>query len=180
MRKHRRIRALAALAAVALLLPVPPASAATHEVDVQDNAYSPAEIEIDAGDTVHWTQTGNSGHSVTAEDGSFDSHPGCPGDCMANGDEFEHTFDEAGTFEYYCRIHGANGGAMRGTVTVQGEEGDAGTTADESDQDSSAADDRLPRTGTAAAWPVGAALLAGSLALSRAIRASRGARRRDR
>lgn len=182
MSGYSKAPALAALAVAALLLPLPPASAATHEVDVGDNDYSPTEIEIEVGDTVRWTHVGDGNHSVTAEDESFDSHPDCPADCMQNGDTFVHTFEDSGSYEYYCRIHGVNGGAMRGTVTVQGEEedGGAGPAADEGDEDSPAASRRLPRTGTAAAWPAGAALLAGSLALSRAIRASRGARRRRR
>lgn len=92
----------------------------TAEVTVVDSAYEPREVSIEAGGTVTWTQTGTLPHSVTADDGSFDSHPSCgSGACMGPGDTFQHTFTEPGTYAYYCRIHGGPGGAgMSGTVVV--------------------------------------------------------------
>lgn len=67
-----------------------------------------------------WTQTGSLPHSVTADDGSFDSHPDCAsGDCMQNGDTFSQSFSEPGEYAYYCRVHGGPGGVgMSGTVVV--------------------------------------------------------------
>ena len=111
---------VAAIAAT-LLLPGTGAHAADAAVDVQDDAFVPAEVTISVGDTVTWTQTGSNPHSVTADDGSFDSHPNCPGMCMAQGDTFQHTFEEAGTFAYHCRVHGGPGGAgMSGVIEVEG------------------------------------------------------------
>ena len=109
-----------ALVAVTVLAWASTAGAqATHDVEVQDNAYAPASITITEGDTVRWTQTGDNPHSVTSSDGSaeqFDSHPNCTPLCMMNGDTYEHTFDEAGSFSYQCDVHGA---AMSGTVVVE-------------------------------------------------------------
>jgi plastocyanin len=93
-----------------------PASAATANVSITDNQYTPATVTINVGDTVTWTDNG-SAHSVTSDDGtSFDSSPNCPSTCLANGDTFSHTFSSAGSFGYHCRLHGS---AMTGTVVVQ-------------------------------------------------------------
>ena len=48
-------------------------------------------------------------HTVTADDGSFDSKS------LASNATFSQTFAKAGTFAYHCAIHPG----MKGTVTVQ-------------------------------------------------------------
>lgn len=78
-------------------------------VDIVDNDFEPGDVEVAAGETVRWTHTGDIGHTVTFEGGPDSGQ-------LASGDEFEHTFDEAGTFDYACSIHPS----MTGTVTVTG------------------------------------------------------------
>jgi nitrite reductase (NO-forming) len=82
-----------------------------------DVAYSPKSLEVAVGTTVTWVSQDSVLHTVTSgssngtsgtPDGLFDS-----GD-MLEGDTFEYTFDDAGTFEYYCVPHPW----MVGTVTV--------------------------------------------------------------
>lgn len=52
-------------------------------------------------------------HSVTADDGSFDSGVLC------KGDTFQHVFGFPGTYGYHCTLHGGRGGVgMSGKVTV--------------------------------------------------------------
>jgi plastocyanin len=80
------------------------------EVSMEGIAFEPAEVSVGVGDTVTWTNNDSVGHDVTAD--SFSS--GDPG-AMAGGDTFEHTFEEAGTFEYVCTVHPG----MEGTVTVE-------------------------------------------------------------
>ena len=83
------------------------------EVEVLDSEYQPEEVEVSAGTTVVWTHTGSLPHTVTADDGTFDS-----GD-MSSGDTFEYTFEEPGTYPYYCVYHGSEGGVgMSGVITV--------------------------------------------------------------
>ena len=114
-----------ALAAIstALLFPATVARAADAAVDVQDNAFAPAEVTVSVGDTVTWTQTGSNPHSVTADDGSFDSHPNCSfatGECMQQGQTYEQVFNTPGRVQYYCRIHGGPlGTGMSGVIVVQ-------------------------------------------------------------
>jgi plastocyanin len=76
-------------------------------------SFSPAQLTIKVGTTVVWTSEDNAPHTVTADDGSFDSGN------LKKGDSFSFTFTKAGTFPYYCAYHGtAGGGGMAGTITV--------------------------------------------------------------
>jgi plastocyanin len=119
----RKLMAAAVLIASASVLGGQPAGADEAATVGNGNfTFSPASVTITAGEQVVWTQNDDFPHSVTADDGSFDSSPGCLGDqakCMKSGSTFEHTFATAGTFKYYCVIHGGKGGAgMSGTITV--------------------------------------------------------------
>ncbi|MCL4836407.1 MAG: hypothetical protein KJ058_00390 [Thermoanaerobaculia bacterium] len=110
----RTIR-LALAAALALGCPVA-ASADTWDVTVgPGNLFAPANLTIQAGDVVRWTNTGAI-HNVVADDGSFTS-----GEPSGGAWVFSHTFPSAGSFPYHCSLHGAPGGVgMAGVVTVQG------------------------------------------------------------
>jgi plastocyanin len=113
---------------VAIIVPIlafyPTAgSAATVTVTVNGscNYYScsvffmPASVMIHRGDTVQWTWN-SSNHSTTS------GSPGVPNGLwdsgiLNQGATFSHTFNTAGTFPYYCTVHGQCCG-MTGTVTV--------------------------------------------------------------
>lgn len=113
----RKIVTVVALVAVFcggnLLLPAP-AGAAQVGVSVGDHAFDPSTITVVVGDTVTWTVSSGLPHTVSADDGSFDS-----GD-LNDGVTFSHTFELAGTYPYYCLFHGAPGGiGMSGIVIVE-------------------------------------------------------------
>ncbi len=75
--------------------------------------FAPRELTVKVGTTVVWTSEDNPTHTVTADDGSFDSGT------MRKGDTFSHTFTQAGEYPYYCAFHGAPGGVgMSGVVIV--------------------------------------------------------------
>ncbi len=115
------IRTMLLAAAALPLLAVPAAAQSTVDVEIQDSSFAPADVTVEVGDTVTWTQASGLPHSVTADDGSFDSSPDCAGgsECLGDGDVFSHTFDEPGEYAYYCRVHGAPGGVgMSGVITV--------------------------------------------------------------
>lgn len=127
MRTRRRRRQLVRAGLVAVLAALGIATVAhaqqTHGVVVEDNVFEPETIEITEGDTVRWTQEGENPHTITADDGSFDSSPGCPpnfAECLMQGDTYEQTFTEAGEVPYYCKVHGGPGGeGMSGVIVVQ-------------------------------------------------------------
>lgn len=72
--------------------------------------YAVNVLTIPVGATVEWVNLDDQAHTVTAVDGSFDSG------IMANGDRYALTFDEPGTYEYYCMPHPW----MRARVVVEG------------------------------------------------------------
>jgi plastocyanin len=77
-------------------------------VTIADVAFTPPELSVAVGTTVTWTNEDWAPHTATAEDGSFDS------DRLDQGASFEHTFDEPGTFGYFCSFHPG----MMGSVVV--------------------------------------------------------------
>lgn len=95
-------------------------------VDVQVGpgfTFSPDNINISVGDTVRWTWAG-SGHSVTSGDPCTSDGQFCSPDSMncnqgilsGQGTVYEHTFDQAGIYNYFCFAHCAFG--MTGIVNV--------------------------------------------------------------
>ena len=113
---------LLALTVLAVSVAGPGVARAEAGVAIRDSRYMPRDVTVPAGETVVWTNDDGLGHSVTADDGSFDSHPSCGGiggTCMTRGATFRFTFSSPGRVSYYCRAHGARGGqGMAGTVTV--------------------------------------------------------------
>ena len=77
-------------------------------VAIEDFTFKPGDLQVAAGTTVTFTNEDGFAHTVEAEDGSFDSGN------LEQDATFEHTFEEAGTFEYLCGIHNS----MTGTITV--------------------------------------------------------------
>ena len=106
--------ALGGIAAVLAVANLGAAAAATFNVTMADSTFTASSVTIAAGDTVVWTDNGNFPHTVTADDGSFDSGN------MSRGQTFSRAFATPGTFRYFCKIHGAAGGVgMAGTIIVQ-------------------------------------------------------------
>jgi plastocyanin len=68
--------------------------------------YEPDTIQVNAGDTVTWTNTDDALHTVTSGSGT-DENMGAEFDSgmMSTGKIFEHTFGAAGEFLYFCIIH---------------------------------------------------------------------------
>lgn len=67
-----------------------------------DYRFEPVAPEIDVGTQVTWEWVDDSQHSVTDEEGEFDSE-------VQEDATFDHTFDEEGTYLYHCQPHRAQG-----------------------------------------------------------------------
>lgn len=154
-------------------------AAADASVSMGDNFYDPSSVTVGVGETVTWTNNGQQPHTVTANDGSFDSSPNCPSQinqCMQAGDSYSQTFNSVGSFDYFCKVHGQS---MSGTVVVEA----AGTTpapgGDGGDgEGEDGGEGALPSTGpgpfVTLLAPIGAALLlTGGLLLRVLVRRSR-------
>ncbi|MGQ0431638.1 MAG: cupredoxin domain-containing protein [Microthrixaceae bacterium] len=134
-RKRRRVsRVAAVVAAVGVLAAcgdtgagsgatAAPSASSSNTVTMRLIAFKPSNLTVEAGTAVTWEQTDAGAHTVTSgtvaqgaagvteePDGTFDSGE------IAQGDTFELTFDEPGTYPYFCAIHPAT---MRGEVVVR-------------------------------------------------------------
>src|SRR2546423_8504299 len=81
-------------------------------IKISNFQFTPKEVTIAAGTTIEWIdEAGN--HTVNADDDSFKSER------LAAGAKYEHTFNEPGTYPYYCTFHGdKHGEEMAGVITV--------------------------------------------------------------
>ena len=111
------------LLAVTIMIGVTsPVQAATVEVKMgADNgmlAFEPAKVSIKAGDTVKWVNNKLAPHNVvfdsSVKDAEKYSHKAL---AFSPGESFEVTFDEPGTYPYYCEPH--RGAGMAGTIVVE-------------------------------------------------------------
>src|SRR5688500_4956442 len=98
----RRITGLALVVATVVVSSVPARGqqGSDASVEIRNNFFSPSEVHVAVGGSVTWS-TVEGTHSVTADDGTFDSSPGCSGPlflaCLSAGDTFEHRFQSPGT-----------------------------------------------------------------------------------
>ncbi len=79
------------------------------EVRLESFAFAPANIVIDAGTTVTWTNYDTIAHTVKSDEGD-DLKSGLFG----QDETFRHTFDAPGEYRYHCEPHPN----MQGLVTV--------------------------------------------------------------
>ena len=83
-----------------------------------DGCFIPSMVTIDVGGEVTWENDDTAAHTITSgtpaegPDGHFDSS------LVMAGSSFSHTFDEAGSFDYFCMVHPW----MQGMVMVTDEE----------------------------------------------------------
>jgi plastocyanin len=79
-----------------------------EDVEIVEFAYQPEPVVVEVGGAVTWTNEDTAPHTATADDGSFET------ETLAKGKSEAISFDEAGTFPYFCAIHPT----MHGTVEV--------------------------------------------------------------
>ena len=77
-------------------------------ISILVGSYTPAHVDVLAGDTVRWTNDSVRTHNVSAEDDAWSS-----GRLLGN-ESFGHRFDTRASVPYYCTLHPF----MRGEVDV--------------------------------------------------------------
>jgi plastocyanin len=164
----KRISWLVAMSLFMLSAFVPAGWAQGQEVTVgmEDNFFDKADITVEPGTTVTWVQRGQYGHTTTSYDGLWDSG------LIEGGTEgtYSYTFEEPGTYEYFCRPHEEVG--MVGTVTVSGGSASASASAPataSATASASADAEPLADTGGVPLALVAALLLAGSSLMTFAL-----------
>ena len=86
------------------IVSLPPGSAIPG-CDDTNECYLPYEINVAIGATVSWSNDDSAAHTVTSGTvdagvtGVFDSS------LFMAGDVYEFTFDETGTYDYFCMVH---------------------------------------------------------------------------
>ena len=106
-------------------------TSATVIVTVTDNQFSPDPITITEGDTIQWDYAGGgNAHNIVSVETptNFRCANGCDGS-GGNGAPSSSAWSSsltfgtgtAGTYTYYCEIHGASDGSgMAGTILITG------------------------------------------------------------
>ena len=82
------------------------------KVNISDNKFTPANLQVPVGSIVTWEWSGSVPHSVK---GTFDGKA-IQSPTLTGTGEYLEAFQKAGKFEYQCGVHGE---AMKGTITIQ-------------------------------------------------------------
>lgn len=77
-----------------------------NSVLIKGFAFDPATITVVKGTTVTWMNMDSAPHNVVATGNAFSS------ETLKNGQSYEHTFNDIGTFEYKCGIHPSMSGKV--------------------------------------------------------------------
>jgi len=126
----KTVYSLFVLLTVFSIIAITPSAFADHTTATVTNApgsstpgcepecFIPSIVTIDVGGEVTWENNDTAAHTTTAgspqdgPSGVFDSS------LIIAGSSFSHTFDSAGTYDYFCMVHPW----MIGTVVVSAEE----------------------------------------------------------
>jgi plastocyanin len=77
--------------------------------EIRSMAFTPSRIEVTSGTTVTWTNNDMVAHTVTADNGAWDSGS------IEPGKTWSHTFSQTGDYSFHCTPHPF----MRGVVVVR-------------------------------------------------------------
>ncbi len=95
-----------------------PASAETYTVKMGADSgtlqFEPSTLTVKAGDTVKWVNNKLSPHNVVFDGSKELSHEKL---VFSPGESYESTFNEPGTYDYYCQPH--RGAGMVGKIVVE-------------------------------------------------------------
>ena len=80
-------------------IPAPEPGKAITELEIAGFTFVPETVKIPIGTTLTWTNTDPFPHTVTTREPLFDSLG------LYRDETFSYTFNQSGTFEYYCTIH---------------------------------------------------------------------------
>lgn len=89
--------------------PTVTAQGAQVTIRMVNNSFQPANLEVTAGTTVTWLNEDAAPHTATAKDHAWDSG------IFNRGQSWSHTFDQPGTYDYYCVVHPGMTGIVRVT-----------------------------------------------------------------
>lgn len=83
-----------------------------NEIWLEYKAYNPSQKVITPGTTITFTNKDNASHTVTSTSNIFDSGT------VKSGNTWTYTFNDIGTFYFYCNYHSTNS-AEQGAILVK-------------------------------------------------------------
>ena len=115
----RSVRAALAALVLSCLVAVPAHSRRASggppaAVTVANMAFGPSRVTVGVGETVTWTFQDATAHTVTSDDGFFDTPP------TSGGASRTIRFRSAGTYPYHCCIHSMMVGRVSVPVSATG------------------------------------------------------------
>lgn len=69
------------------------------KVTIDNFSFAPQDVTVKAGTTVTWVNQDDVPHTVVSNDKKFKSK------ALDTDDKFSFTFNDPGTYEYYCSVH---------------------------------------------------------------------------
>jgi plastocyanin len=87
------------------------------EITAIDNSFQPEAGRVAAGTEVTFVNAGRNDHNVVPEDEGAEWAVDTAD--FGPGDEASYTFDEPGTYRYFCSIHGTIDAGMPGVLVVE-------------------------------------------------------------
>lgn len=84
-----------------------PAFATDYPFEIKDMQFSPALLNLAAGDTITFTNADGTEHTATAPDGAFDTGR------IAPGAKMQVTVSNSGDHPFQCMIHEAMKGMVK-------------------------------------------------------------------
>lgn len=100
--------AVAAAAAASVAHASPSELREQKTVLIDNYSFVAPSVTVVAGTEIKWINKDDDPHTVTADDGSFDSKG------LGQGDAFTHVFSKPGRYPYHCAAHPF----MKGVVVV--------------------------------------------------------------
>lgn len=90
-------------------------SPTANQVFMQNTTFNPTPRTVPVGTTVTWVNKDGFTHTTSSSPGSAQTWDVTVG----SGASTAVTFSAAGTYSYYCKLHGTPTSGMRGTIVVQ-------------------------------------------------------------
>lgn len=85
-----------------------PSNNNNNTVAIANFSFQPTNLDVKAGTTIIWTNNDSAPHTITADNGSFDSGNIPP------GGTFSHTFATIESIAYHCTFHSS----MHGKINI--------------------------------------------------------------
>lgn len=76
-----------------------PTAKGKYSVSIRNFAFHPSSLEVPVGTTVVWINDDTVGHTVSSDEGKFESGT------LEQGDQFGFKFTTPGRYKYHCSPH---------------------------------------------------------------------------